>query len=203
MTATALRPVPDRPAVLPVEYDRALQALAACTKVDEARTWDNKADALAAWAKIYRSDQASLLAQRLKLHAYRRMGQLAEELTPKFPNQPGPRALLLSEGLSMSQASAARCLARMPPRRFERVLSAPASPVTIAQRQSNRRPTWKRFGRATSMMVTFLEECHVEQLAEGIRDCGDKALVDARSRVKFLIDQLGELQRLLAKERRE
>lgn len=189
--------VPDRRISMPMEYDRALQALAACTRIDEARTWDNKADALAAWARIYRNDRASELAKQLKLHAYRRMGQLAEELRPKAPNQSGPRALLLAEGLSMPQASAARCLARMPAQKFDESLLTPASPVTVAQRQSNRRPVWKRFGRASSMLVTFLEERAAEQLANEIRCCGDKALVDARVRVRSILQKLLELDRHL------
>jgi len=184
---------------MPVEYDRALQALVACTRIDEARTWSDKADALAAWARIYQNDQASVLARRLKLHAYRRMGELAEELRPKHPDAGGPRSLLLEQGLTMPQASAARCLARMPAPNFARACKDPASPVTVAQRQSNRRPVWKRFGRASSMLVTLLEEQSADELARGIRDSGEKALVDGRARVGFLVQQLTELQRLLTR----
>ena len=182
---------------LPIQYDQALAALVACTRLDEARTWDNKADALAAWAKIYGSDRASELAKQLKLHAYRRMGELAEDLAPKAPNRPGPRALLVDAGLTLSEASAARCLARMPRRRFERALQEPASPVTVAQGQSNRRPAWKRFGRASSMLKTLLEEQPPAQLCASIRACGDKALVEGRARSRFLADALAELANLL------
>src|ERR1700722_7297053 len=67
---------------MPVEYVEACKALAACVTIDEAKRWADKAEALAAWAKIYRSDEASVQAARLKLHAYRRMGKLAEEIRP-------------------------------------------------------------------------------------------------------------------------
>lgn len=200
MTAQGALAVASRGRVtLPVEYDHALAALTACTKIDEAQYWDSKADALAAWARIYQNDQVSVLAKRLKLHAYRRMGELAEELAPKHPNRPGPRTVLLNEGLSMSQASAARCLARMPPPKFERALKEPASPVTVAQRQSNRRPLWKRFGRASSMLVTLLEEMPAADLAKGISECGDRAVVEARDRSRFLLKQLSALERELVR----
>ena len=72
-----------RKPLVPVEYERACTALAECQTIDEAKYWDNKADALAAWAKIYNNDQAGLEAKRLKLHAYRRMGEIAREIIPK------------------------------------------------------------------------------------------------------------------------
>ena len=74
-------PASDRPA-MPVQYEEALKALEACTSLDETTVWSNAADALAAWAQIYRSDEAELKAKRLRLHAYRRMGQLARDLRP-------------------------------------------------------------------------------------------------------------------------
>lgn len=65
---------------LPVQYDEAVKALAACTTIDESKHWADKAEALAAWAKVYKDDQVAIEARRLKLHAYRRMGELAQEL---------------------------------------------------------------------------------------------------------------------------
>lgn len=67
---------------IPVVYEEACKALAACVTIDEGKYWADKAEALAAWAKIYKSKQAETEAKRLKLHAYRRMGQIAEELRP-------------------------------------------------------------------------------------------------------------------------
>lgn len=191
-----------RPAALPVEYDRALQALVACTRIDEARTWSDKADALAAWAKIYKSDQASVLAQRLKLHAYRRMGQLAEELRPHRRGAsgamyPGGKSLLLESGLTKGESAAARRLATLTPRQFDQVLAEPAAPTTIAHRLWNARPAWKQFSRASSLLKSMLEHQPAEQLADGICECGDRCIVEARDRTRSMIKLLTELERQL------
>lgn len=65
---------------MPVEYEAACKALAACESIDEGKYWSDKADALAAWAKIYKSDEAAVAARRLKLMAFRRMGELASAM---------------------------------------------------------------------------------------------------------------------------
>lgn len=105
--------------LIPVEYESALKALEACATIDDAKYWDNKADALAAWAKIYHDDEAATAARRLKLHAYHRLGSLARELQPGGykPNergriQPGPRALLVQHGLSTVNAHRAIRISR-------------------------------------------------------------------------------------------
>lgn len=110
---------------MPVEYFDACKALQACLTIDEGKYWADKADALAAWAKIYKSDEAAIAARRLKLQAFRRMGELAGELAPQRatgkPNpkggftgsSPGPQALLRGHGLSKSQARDARRLAQL------------------------------------------------------------------------------------------
>src|SRR5208282_4621524 len=84
-----------RTPLVPVEYETAITALTECAHLDEAKYWDNKADALAAWAKIYHSDECARKAKMLKMHAYRRMGQLAGELRPKMPVR-----ILQEQGLS-------------------------------------------------------------------------------------------------------
>lgn len=103
---------------MPVEYDLACKALEACETIDEGKYWSDKADALAAWAKIYKNDQAALAARRLKLKAFRRMGEISEELSPNKSlgnkgRAKGPHSLLLGRGLTRSQASAARRLAKI------------------------------------------------------------------------------------------
>lgn len=65
---------------MPVEYEEACKALAACATIDEGKYWSDKADALAAWAKIYKSDEAAIAARRLKLQAFRRMGEIATQM---------------------------------------------------------------------------------------------------------------------------
>lgn len=73
---------------MPVVYEDACKALVACTTLDEAKYYSDKSDALAAWAKIYKSDEAAMAAKRLKLHAYRRMSELAEEIAATLSSRP-------------------------------------------------------------------------------------------------------------------
>ena len=104
-----------RTPLVPVEYETAVKSLQACIDLNDAKYWDDKADALAAWAKIYRSDETLRKAKMLKLHAFRRMGELAGELKPlkndKGGRQPGAIRALTDVGLSHNSAIAARRLA--------------------------------------------------------------------------------------------
>lgn len=135
-----------RTPLVPVAYEEAVKALSECLSLDEAKYWDNKADALAAWAKIYRNDEALRKAKMLKLHAFRRMGSLATELrpTPKRAKgvgighvgaPPGPRSLLMEQGLSSSNADTAIWLDSVPKRKFAAMLNKPASPTTVRYRE--------------------------------------------------------------------
>jgi hypothetical protein len=129
-----------RTPLVPVEYEAAVTALQACITLDETRYWSDKADALAAWARIYRNDDAGLKAKRLKLHAYRRMGEIAAELRPLRGRKqgvgvgkgalPGPRSLLKEHGLSTAESDAARTLATIPRREFNTLLRNPVAPTT-------------------------------------------------------------------------
>lgn len=125
-------------AILPVEYAAACRAIAACLTIDESKNWSDKADALAAWAKIYKSDQASLEAKRLKLHAYRRMSELSDQLRPanqkeKGPGaargaRPGPQTLLTAHGFSQTQAQNIRKIGAIPHSQFEVIINSENPP---------------------------------------------------------------------------
>lgn len=123
-----------REPLLPAEYESALKALAACIDIDEAKYWNTKADILAAWAKIYHSDEVLRKAKVLKLHAYRRMSQLAEEIRPfkggssTGGRNPGPNSFLHEQGFSKSEAQVVRAVGRAPQPIFDKAISAPNPP---------------------------------------------------------------------------
>ncbi len=54
-------------------------ALASCERIDECKTWANKAEALASYAKMADDDSLRLLADRIQARAVRRMGELLKE----------------------------------------------------------------------------------------------------------------------------
>lgn len=120
-----------RTPLVPVQYETALRALSECISLDEAKVWSDKADALAAWAKIYRSNDAERKARALKLHAYRRMAQLAKELRPTKPGPfgDGPAKLLQREhGFTKTQAACVLAVGNAPKSSFERMASSPNPP---------------------------------------------------------------------------
>lgn len=119
-----------RTPLVPVEYETAIGALQACVTLDESKYWSDKADALAAWAKIYRSDDASRKAKMLKLHAYRRMGELARELGKQSG---GALPVLQDAGLRGYQARAAMTASRLPVREFNSLVNSekPPSPSSL------------------------------------------------------------------------
>jgi hypothetical protein len=136
-----------RAPLIPVEYETAIKALSECITLDEAKYWDNKADALAAWAKIYRNDDAGRKAKQLKLHAYRRMGQLAEQIrptkkvTPFQGREPGAMSLLIESGLTRRAAQAAGALRRASSDEFSAAVATGISPHVFA---NNHRGTGDR-----------------------------------------------------------
>ena len=123
---------------LPLKYDVAVRALASCRNIDEAKYYADKAEALAAWAKIYRNDQAKIEAKRLKLHAYRRMGILAQELSGELEyirpagrnkgRKPGAVTILKNAGLALHQANVASAVSKLSEKKFKAAVNAPSPP---------------------------------------------------------------------------
>lgn len=181
------------------EYEQAITALQACLTIDEAKYWNDKADALAAWAKIYHSDEATRKSRALKLHAYRRMGILAAELRPAHRrdenNQvmPGPITALKEAGLSQSQASAARAVAKIPQRKFDREVASkhPRAPTSfrITGTNENLSESWRTLtGRSLNRTTTinsmsgfacFCRNNDAKALARGL----DKGEVEAARKI--------------------
>lgn len=144
---------------MPIVYEEACKALAACITIDEAKYFSDKAEALAAWAKIYRSDQAAVEAKRLKLWAYRRMSELADELRPRHGviaakgskgfkgAAPGPMALLQEQGFRRGDAILIRSVGNLPAREFESIIRSPKvpTPSMIANSRKHGSKAWRLF----------------------------------------------------------
>lgn len=171
---------------LPVQYESACRALAECRTIDEAKYFDSKADALAAWAKIYNNDRAAVEAKRLKLHAYRRMGEIARELQPpyrkgersntKTGSLPGHVALLKASGLKPSQATAASYISSMTAQSFEAAVSRdrPMAPSTLLPRIKETHSgsfvalVSNRSGFSLPAMESFVARHPAAELANGL-----------------------------------
>lgn len=142
--AEARKALGGRTPLLPPEYELAVQSLTECTTIDEAKYWSNKADVYSAWAKIYHSDEVMRKAKVLKLHAQRRMGQLAEQLRPtktgpKAAGQ-GPVQYLREQGFKRHEADEIRAVARAPKEAFDHEVAKknPPSARYFKNRQQER-----------------------------------------------------------------
>jgi hypothetical protein len=165
-----------RKPLVPVVYEEAVKSLAACLSLDEAHLWDNKADALAAWAKIYHDGKVARQAKALKLLAARRMGELAKELSPvsrtgkgaQFAKGTGPAAALRLQGLSPLAAKVAVRLAGTNRKAFDTMVDSPRppAPITAAQQLSmkaNKSGTtawqqWAAYGGTKAALLRVLRE---------------------------------------------
>lgn len=123
------------PALPPVQYEQACKALAECRSIDDAKQWNTKAEALAAWAKVYHSKQAMNEARKLRLHAYRRMAELSSELRPASPGSPeggrlpGSQKLLEAYGFTRKEAQQIRGVGNAPAHRFAKAVESNPVPT--------------------------------------------------------------------------
>lgn len=188
-------------APMPVEYDTAIKALEACTSLDETKVWNNAADALAAWAKIYNSDEAELKAKRLRLYAYKRMGQLARELRPPGRMKgggyrgcqgklPGAISLLQEYGLTKTEAGAANFISQLPEEQFQRILERPLRPTTVANHLWGKDPVWIAFSRTAMTLRGVLRRHPPREIQAIARMLGERQ----ESTLRVVV---GDLRRML------
>ena len=184
-----------RTPLVPIEYETAINALTECVTLDEAKYWSDKADALAAWAKIYHSNEAERKAKQLKLHAYRRMGELATELRPPKAKQKGPTSLLQEMGLSQTQARSARYLGGLTPKSFKKLIDVdePMGPSTVYTRAHEKDPLWSRFCVASMALRAFLNENSPAKVADLASSLGPREVVTLRKLATDLSEQLDDL----------
>lgn len=204
-------------AIVPVKYAEAVKALQECRSIDEAKLWGDKADALAAWARIYSHDEAGKQAKLLKLHAFRRMGELAEALRPTRPpqgcgNKPGAHSLLVEHGVSRGNATMAMRLSRAPEAEFRAAVEQGDSFTAIVHRfrgtgirtRAVSSDAWcwlvssVNEGMRLSSLVSGARSRPARQVAAALRR--DEAL-KARKLVLEIIEWLDEFERCLPKQK--
>lgn len=202
-----------RTPLVPVEYEAAIKALAACLSLDDAKYWDNKADALAAWAKIYRDDKVGRQARSLKLFAYRRMGILAGELRPggRQPGvrgaAPGPVTVLMESGLKKGEAVAARQLAKLPQREFNSLANAlrPRSPLTeakVLQMGTCMSKAWIALTQNAAGFPHFRAFCRRNEASEMARSLRADEAIKASEMLIEINEWLDKFEQYLPKQKR-
>ena len=190
-----------RQPMLPAEYESACRQLAKCETLNESKYWSDKADALAAWAKIFHDDEARLTAIRLKARALRRMWQLAVKLRPKLRRGRavlGPKSLLKEHGLNDSQVNKTAVFGRMPARQFSShmALRNPSSPSEVYTRETSANPEWTRLSRALSAARTEIRKYDPIVFAHALSGTKTEAQTAARLAVE-LVEWLDRFEQAL------
>jgi len=135
---------------LPATYIGAVDALAKCERVDECKTWSDKAAALASYAKQSRDDELEKMARRIHARAIRRCGELLDEIEEaKGANQNissgAPTKVTRTEaakqaGLSRDQHVTAIRVARVPKPAFEEQVESDDPPTVSALAEQGKKP---------------------------------------------------------------
>ena len=127
-------------AKLPANYLAAKNAIAECVRIDECKSWKDKAAALASYAKQTEDKELERMSRRILARAYDRM----KELLAAVPAQNGARTdrpgavvhtrsqIAREAGLSKNQQTTAMRVGNVPRAEFERQVESD-NPPTIAE----------------------------------------------------------------------
>lgn len=137
-------------ASLPASYERAKEALATCSSVDECKDWADKAAALASYAKQADDDSLQRYAERIRARAIRKCGELLKQIERgpgKPPKQNGGDAPTITRasaardaGLSRDQKITALRVASVPEADFEAAVEADEPPTITELAERGKKP---------------------------------------------------------------
>lgn len=139
-------------APFPAKYSAARQALAECSKIDECKTWADKAQAMASYAKQSRDDTLHKMATRIKARAIRRCGELLEQIEPSKGGRPpsetadrtvsslGRTQAARDAGLSERQQVTATRVANVPADEFEAAVESDNPPTITELAEAGKKP---------------------------------------------------------------
>lgn len=126
MSAVAIKEAP-----LPIRYDAAVKAVAACESLDECKDWADRAAALASYYRQSKDIAMEESARRIRLRAKRRVGELLLQLKGAAPR--GARGRIKAGGRTQRTAAArAVGLSETQTRNVVRIARIPAATAEAA-----------------------------------------------------------------------
>ena len=155
----ALLPQPNeiRNANLPVSYQNARVALAECNRIDEWKDWEDKAQALASYAKQSKNKELEKMAMRIRARAGERCGaMLAEfERANGRPLKSSSKDELMHEAASQAGLSPKQAQTRLrihdaknkDPEAFEAQLESDSPPTITSLAEQGKKKGIPRKGR--------------------------------------------------------
>jgi len=124
---------------LPATYQAAQKAIFKCSRVDECKSWADKAAALASYARQARDHTLRMMAERIQARAVRRCGELLKQVPSGqgSRNQHGQlrdgavtrQKAAVDAGLSERQRVTALRLAALPAPKFETLIESDSPPT--------------------------------------------------------------------------
>ncbi len=193
----------DSSALLPQKYEAARAAIAECERIDECKTWSDKAAAMASYARQAKDDSLRVMAVRIQARAERRCGELlkliprADEATrygqdgavpPVTRTQMGAAA-----GLSERQRKTALRIANVPEATFDAQVESPRPPSITQlaeqgrmQRVTTPDPAAERFKAACAALHQFATFCDTHDAIETAHTFGADDVEMARRCVSTL-----------------
>jgi hypothetical protein len=141
---------------LPATYEQAKVALSSCQKIDECKTWADKAEALASYAKMADDDSLRKMSDRIQARAINRMGVLLKEfsaqgkrtdqLTEAAHGKLSQREAAEAAGISEHQQLQAVRVANVPDAEFEAAVES-ENPTTVTALAEMGKKTVSKRGR--------------------------------------------------------
>lgn len=126
---------------LPAKYVSAKLALNECNNIDECKSWADKSQALASYARQSKDKEMENMAMRIRARAIRRCGELLKEVEAKHtgrirgdgaPNSSTRKTAAAQAGLSPDQAKDAIRVANVNGQLFESQVESDNPPTVAA-----------------------------------------------------------------------
>jgi hypothetical protein len=187
-----------REAKLPATYEAARTAIAACERLDECKTWSDKAAALASYARQAKDDSLRVMAIRIQARAERRCGELLKQIEPARGHEngrvPTRSGAAKDAGLSEHQRKTALRIASVPSSDFDRQVES-AKPPTVTQLADQGRMrrvrtpddlTAEHFKAACTALHQFATYCDTHDAIETAQTFGADDMEMARRCVSTL-----------------
>jgi hypothetical protein len=165
---------------LPTTYEQARSALLHCTSIDECQEWANKAEALAAYARMAQDDTLRKLTDRIQARAVRRAGELLKLFDGRGrPSENNNGTVVISQataaakaGMSKRQKETAVRVANVPDKVFEAAVESevPPSVTKLAEMGRQARPLPEGYVPTSHLLGT------VKRFADFCRDHSPEAV---------------------------
>ncbi len=186
----------------PANYQAARAALVACVALDEVKDWHDKSVAIAAYAKQAKDMTLLHQAQRIRLRAIARMGELLMEYSPGLERQKVADRVGLGTNSARQAVGVAKCPEPVREEMIEQTPPAQPHQLVLAGLQhAGMVPRVPRYlGPAAAVQLhSTLNELLCGTAADQLDGLDPKDIPKMREKVRRAIERLDEIEDILGK----